>query len=319
MLTLKDIIGSKNNYPSPAVGLEVEAEFNGMGDDVIPRAPKGWDKIADGSLRGASAEYISRGPVLVQDMRAHIKALTDVLQNSRIKKSNNTSLHVHVNVQFMTPVQVWTSIIYAWMMDDLIMNICAKHRKESRFCLTASKGNGMINTASKILDKKDPFFNCSRNTMKYSNTAIHNIRPLQSIEFRGKEGIFSEQDMYEWADLCQSIVYCPMAKWPDPAVMMDDLIKNSDPAYLMTVLPRVYMDKILANTKDLYDIVNHNIIALSQLAYQVDWPKYAEYIDATYKPLLGITSTTTTIFNVDAMPRYVVDDDIGMPEPDYDD
>lgn len=194
---------AKHRNNPDIVGVEVEVEFN---NDAIFNIPpiNGWRITNDGSLRGG-CEFITN-PYEVKDTRSTLNTLFDTINKHNPIFSPRTSIHVHVNQLPYTLEEVWKNIFAALIMDDVLVSLRAKYRRNNRFCLPLTKSQSIIPAITSITDLSRfnrypmPAFNA--NTCKYASTALHNLHGIGTLEFRSMEGTNDVDEIESWIKLC---------------------------------------------------------------------------------------------------------------------
>ena len=101
-----------NMWPVGDFGVEVEVEATSF--DTMPRL-NCWKSVHDGSLRGESAEFVFRNPLPLDKTIGEVVKLYSYLKECGIKDSGRAGVHVHVNVNTLTVVQL-LNLIAMWMI-----------------------------------------------------------------------------------------------------------------------------------------------------------------------------------------------------------
>ena len=114
-------------------GIEIELE----GSDFPNSPARGWNVHNEGSLRGESREYVTRGPAsfggvhrLMTDLRHSFKD-----SGADLKKTYRASTHIHYNVQNKTLDRILKSIIRFVCFEPLVVELCGAERNGNLFCL----------------------------------------------------------------------------------------------------------------------------------------------------------------------------------------
>jgi hypothetical protein len=222
-----------------------------------------WRRDADGSLRGYSSEYISP-PLHLADVRTRVSQLMAALAPANpILDSPRTSIHVHVNVTKVDHTDLWTSIMYAWLLEHTLLDKCSVHRRKNRFCCPLSQAT--LERTSKLLDNSTVNFNYPPNQFKYSAIALHTISSIGTVEFRSKEFTTNVDEIVDWVGLCHAIIHSPYMVWSSPAVMLDALI-SSDGEAIREPLGNL-ASKLSINTETVLDV----LCDLCRIIDRTDW------------------------------------------------
>lgn len=140
--TLLETIKSLNKQDGE-LGIEIEMEGMGLGEAHVHMKQvlgfEAWSQKADGSLRGESCEWVLKKPL---DYAEASKAL-DVLYDCQFVKgvkftpSRRCGIHIHVNVQDMTPKQIFNYICLYLVFENVLIRWAGAEREGNFFCLRA--------------------------------------------------------------------------------------------------------------------------------------------------------------------------------------
>lgn len=254
------------------VGLEIEVEFK-PGHLPFLDVDGPWRAIEDHSLRNG-IEYVTRQPLQVgSNLLEKIKALTDKLDPSKLSMSNRTSVHVHRNVQDLTPVQVWTVLLAYWILEAPLLHFCGEARKGNLFCLSLADAPGILQHCYKDLQQNVPFSTFTREFCKYGGQNLAVISQLGSIEYRGMRGTTDPELIALWATTLYEIGE-RAKQFADPAELMDFYLDSEKDQFLMRLCPVEFIDKIKASG-DYVGLIKKHVYDLADLAYfHDDWKKY---------------------------------------------
>lgn len=195
-MTIKKILPCREQ--SGDVGVEIELEA-----DRIPHkdfVPEMWKKEADASLRGESAEFVLRQPVKLRDLDAAFQALQSAFDASGTspRPTYRAGIHVHVNVQDLTPTQLVTFICSYFMLEEVLLRFCDKSRLGNHFCLRMSD-------ASYSLDKLVEFIQTENirvlenEDLRYASLNVTSLFKYGSVEFRALESTLDFERIKVWA------------------------------------------------------------------------------------------------------------------------
>lgn len=242
------------------VGIELEVEA----DNRLPPAPNYWVAKADGSLRGTyNAEYVTAGPLDVALVPRYVRDLTGAINKSNPVFSSRTSLHVHVNCLNTEIIDVWSGLLFAFIVEPSLMKYVPAHRQANKFCKAFNYAY-----AKHIADAlKNNSLNLNPNIVKYTATAGHNLSTLGTIEFRQHPGTSDSNAIAYWTTLCNSIVKAPVGRWRNPIEMFSHLI-DTDCADVLTHFD--HSDKLVLNQDATYE----NMLLLMDAVFDTDWSRY---------------------------------------------
>lgn len=174
------------------VGIEIECE----GERLFPHHSVLWKTEADNSLRGQypeeSCEWVLNEPVPKEDVRLALKELFDVqaANKAKFKFSFRTSVHIHINVGHLTRDQVMAMAYAYYLIEDLMLEYCAEHRRSNRFCLSIGQAEGAIPYIKRMISTEEWLFAKSnpQNAIRYSSLNLEALFKYGSLEFRALEG-----------------------------------------------------------------------------------------------------------------------------------
>jgi Putative amidoligase enzyme len=191
-------------YPLKAVagdfGIEIEVE----GKNLPREVNQYWRCEADNSLRGESMEYIFSKPQPLNKVKTILNTLVKKFKDtgSVLDFSFRTSVHVHMNVQNITPERVLSTIYTYLLLEDPLMNLCGDNRKGNRFCLRLQDAEGLVERLSLAFGNiKDGFAYIPKDTIRYSALNVEAIVKYGSIEFRAMQGNCDVDRITNWCTL----------------------------------------------------------------------------------------------------------------------
>ncbi len=185
------------------LGIEIEVEgFN------LPR-PRGqkfnkfWIIEHDGSLKGQdNAEYVSRGALSRDGVVEALDLLEAgyVLNGSRVDESIRAGIHVHLNVQDKTPLELMTFLTTYFILENYFVNWCGKGRVGNHFCLRAEDAEFLVNQLVKVGQTKD-WRHVNTEDVRYSAMNLLSLFKYGSVEFRSMQGTRNLKKVLTWVDL----------------------------------------------------------------------------------------------------------------------
>ena len=195
-MTIKEILGCKAQ--SGDVGVEIELEA-----DHIPHhdyIPEIWKKEADASLRGESAEFVLRRPVKLDQLDDALQSLQRAFDASGTspRPTYRAGIHVHVNVQDLTPTQLVTFICSYFMLEEVLLRFCDKSRLGNHFCLRMSDASYSLDKLVEFIEKED-FQLLNNEDLRYASLNVTSLFKYGSIEFRALESTLNFERIKTWA------------------------------------------------------------------------------------------------------------------------
>jgi hypothetical protein len=264
--TIAEIHGHRRR--TDGVGIEVEVESL----TPLPADIGGvWLTKTDESLRNYHYEYVCRQPIKVgPDKIKHIRCLTDKLNvpGAKLDMSHRTSVHVHRNVQHFTPVEVWTTIIAYWMIEDALINFCGNSRRGNLFCLPLSSCEGVLSRCNVDLGSGTPFGYFPAHACKYGGQNLATIAALGSIEYRTMRGTTDPYLIDKWSSALWYLGERARS-FRDPAALMDYYLDSSKDELLHRLLPAEFVS-LVTSAPNYVGLIRSNVMLLADLAYTHD-------------------------------------------------
>lgn len=277
------------------IGIEVEVE----GGDVLPKEglPTPWVAKADHSLRGllwagndvpdpSSMEYVTATPISASlfTKKSTIKGLTDLLSKKSLKvnpDSPRTSVHVHVNVQELTPLQVWTSVFAYWLAENTFVEYCGDERKGNMFCLRLQDAEGVLKFVEADLDNTSPFSSTHTDAIRYCGLNLKAITSTNSLEFRSMRGTTDPEIIDNWTTMVYDVVQKASGKWTTPEECLDYFWKYGATSFISS-LTSWGNRQLLTKPKDWADGMKENAGIISNVVYSTNWEAWAKAVEADY-------------------------------------
>jgi len=195
-MSIKNLLGCRQQ--SGDVGVEIELEADNIpGHDHIPH---GWKKEADASLRGESAEFVMRRPVPIGELDTHLRELVACLNanNTHERPTYRAGIHVHVNVQDLTPTQLITFICSYYMLEEVLLRFCDKSRLGNHFCLRMSDASYLLDKIVACVQSEDLAL-LNDEDLRYASLNVTSLFKYGSIEFRALESTLDIERIKTWA------------------------------------------------------------------------------------------------------------------------
>ena len=222
------------------VGIEIECEGENLA--IVNNAI--WNTVDDGSLRGyfpdSRAEFVLKKPIPAKGVNAALSQLIKAQANAKLNFSFRTSVHVHVNVQGLTQVQLINMIYTYLLLEEAMMNYCGRDRKGNRFCLRLADAEGILDSITYLIEKgvEQFVYNFHEDNIRYSAINLGSLRKYGSLEFRGMRGNLDNKILTTWCTALLNIrAYAMLVE--NPHKIYDDFIKGTPIDFLHLVLQEV--------------------------------------------------------------------------------
>jgi hypothetical protein len=193
------------------VGIEIEME--GVGLAMLTEHGMGkhgadwpWQYKADGSLRGESCEWVLNRPVAKDKVNTVLSMLwesKDALRGARFNPSRRCGVHIHMNVQDLTELQVFNLIGTYLAFENLMVRWAGEDRQGNLFCLRASDARELIDAL--VQAKQAGNLNVAMtDQIRYASVNINSIGRYGSLEFRALGTPAEPQKISQWVRM----LYC---------------------------------------------------------------------------------------------------------------
>ena len=221
-----------------AMELELEATFNGA---TFPQV-SGWRLEHDGSLRGNSAEYVFRAPVLPNSVGPKLDTLFEELDfaNIDLMESHRTSTHVHVNMSDKTPVQIMTVVTLYAVVEELLTLFVTPERRSNAFCLRFCDSQHSVSYLANRLRERNPhLLRISEGTSRYTSLNLQALNKFGSLEFRLMQGAQNAHEAHSWFKLIQEIVEASRS-FSNPVDIISRFSGYGAKGFVEIFLPKLY-------------------------------------------------------------------------------
>jgi len=192
------------NQPKGEIGIEIELE----GENLFLKGLGGlWNITHDGSLRGAeNSELVLKQPILRSNIRQVLGHLDRHFteENTIIKPSVRTGVHIHVNVQEMTIEQVFIFQLIWLLFEIPMVNYCGEDRAGNLFCLRSSDAEIIIEKLQEAVVSNDLRV-LYTDELRYSAMNPKALCEYGSLEFRCLKTPKKMLDISKWINLLLKI------------------------------------------------------------------------------------------------------------------
>lgn len=265
------------------VGTEVETEFS----NILDAEPKidGWVVHAEGSIRGVAREFVTDGPVPLHHKRAYYDRLASCLGKLPVLQgSTRTSIHNHINVSRISPMQTWTAACLYWMVENVLFSYCGEDRVGNLFCLRLNDAEGLVEYVFEDLNADYPFKTLLGNDdLRYAGLNINAIRKFGSLEFRGMRGVYDADTLDTWSTACYNIVH-KAGKFLNPEHLMDEAYKMDRKEFLAQIFGAEFTET-LCKYQSWKDDMEDGIMNVLPIAYYHDWESWAKKMERNREAL----------------------------------
>lgn len=233
-----------------------------------------WRVEKDGSLRGESAEYVFRKPLSFEQARDAIILLGDRRNDkgSVINESVRAGVHVHLNVQALTPLQLMTLATTYYMLEDFFTHWAGETRVGNHFCLRATDAEEVIYKVIKVCETKD-WGHIHTDAIRYASLNWNALHKYGSIEFRAMRSTNNLNAIIKWVDLINSLLE-GSKKFDNPRDVVNLVSEFRSTARFIKFIMGdnakefiPFIDKI-----NIWEALEN----VQPISYMIDWAKFAK-------------------------------------------
>lgn len=281
---LKDYYAGAWKEQDGDLGLEIEVEFLAP---YVGEVPAPWKKKGDGSLRNYGYEFITDGTIKADPTKRPklVQMLKEINAQKPIQDCFRTSVHTHVNVQHLEPIQIWNFMCAYWMFEIPLVDYCGPSRTGNMYCLRLKDAEGALKTLFYDLRCSMPFSSIDRHRIKYFGGNPATISDFGSFEIRTMRGVYDADLLDEWTTNLVSLR--DTAKdYASPDALLDDFW-HKGAGIMDKFFTPAFSDKLKAQ-KGWQDGISESAELLAQIAYALDWKNWQKTTEDNHKQVAAI-------------------------------
>jgi hypothetical protein len=182
------------------LGIEIEVEGDDLPDhDSVSNF---WRVDHDGSLQGEANEYVFKRPLKVEQVDEALAELQAAYEDSEsfINSSVRAGIHVHVNVQELTAVQLYNYITLYSMFEGALLSYCGVGREGNLFCLPLNQSAALVEQLRNVAVTQD-FLSLISDEYRYCAMNVKALGTYGSLEFRAMRSTSDLPRVSKWAKL----------------------------------------------------------------------------------------------------------------------
>ena len=255
------------------IGLEIEVEGANL-----PMARGNWRNEIDGSLRGEEArEYVIKCPTSLPGLANDLNSLSGqfAANKARIDETVRAGVHVHINCQRLTMLELYTYIVVYLILENLLVKWCGESREGNLFCLRASDAEGsvirLIQAARRNKDYAEMFYD---DTIRYSSLNLKALSEYGSLEFRSMRSTKDFMLILKWAAVLLGLREASK-KFKSPSDVIESLSINGQEWFLKSTLGG-YAAEFAPNMQEAHECLWVGMRSAQDVAYCVDWGEWQE-------------------------------------------
>lgn len=267
-----DVFGLGQPFPvEQEVGIEIEIE----GENVLHEGILSyWLIDKDGSLRGDSAEYKLKAPVPREKVLPVLLYLYRKLgeHQTRIKDSQRTGVHVHVNVQTCTLKELYQFITLYFCVEELMVRVAGKDRVGNLFCLRASDAEGVIEYLVSAM-KNNNFRSLYQDNLRYSSLNVKALQQFGSLEFRAlRGGLVTPQEIATWTKMLLEIKDAAL-RFENPRAIIEAVSGQGPEKFVKDIGPTIAHHLVAIFPEPIGELVYTGVRQAQEIAYCNKWAK----------------------------------------------
>jgi len=204
------------------IGIEIEIEGDRLGVDCSPK----WVHHQDQSLRGNSAEFVLRNPVKRENVDPYLEYLQNLMKenNTRIKITGRSGVHVHVNCQQDDLNSLMNFMSLYLIFEEVLINWCGKDRIGNLFCLSAKDAEATVLLLQRMM-RDGSYYHIKQlpeRNYKYSAMNLCSLRKFGSLEFRCMSTTKNFADIGTWVKMLLAVKDASK-EFANPAAMVAEV------------------------------------------------------------------------------------------------
>lgn len=253
------------------IGLEVEVE----GKNLPKALSSYWAVHADGSLRGENAEYVLTEPIKRENVLPYLKYLASKLKDSTVFDSVRTSVHVHVNMQNRTILQIYCILLVYFILEDIIVSLAGEDRVGNLFCLRLKDADYLLAVLEKAArqDSYTAFFDEGR--IRYAAVNVCALWKFNSLEFRALKGTTDPKTIHDWVSLLLELIDNTLENYRVPQDIIRDFSAIGPSRFIQKIFP-TYHQRLLEVHPQIDRVLWDGLRLVQGIAFATDW-EYSDY------------------------------------------
>jgi hypothetical protein len=257
------------------LGIEIEVEGKNLPD--YDEVGDFWRVDHDGSLQGEANEYVFRKPLKVEQVDSALAELelAYIDRKSTITSSVRAGIHVHVNVQELTAVQLYNYITLYSMFEGALLAYCGVGREGNLFCLPLNQSAELVEELRNVAVSRD-FRSLISDEYRYCAMNVKALGTYGSLEFRAMRSTSDLTRVSMWAKLLLHLrdVACTYDN-PEEIIAAASILGSME-MFKQCVGEHLPMfDKVM----NLKRRLSNGVRSSQAIAFSCDWSIYDKEVD----------------------------------------
>jgi hypothetical protein len=250
------------------LGIEIEAEGTKTGMNPVVYWDKNrvkrdapmryWQAKGDNSLRNG-LEYVTMMAVPIEKLHEAMDEWVTTTQGTRFRHDSiRTSVHYHVNVSHLTPIEILTAVMGWWLLETPVVDLQGPTRVGNLFCLRVSDAEHLVNDLLASIEH-DPLPLLGQNlndNVKYAALNLNAIRRFGSLEFRFNRGTTDPHEIERWGKFLHGMVRA-FARMKHPQQLIE-LFETQGPEGLVDHVCPLWLRTLIRQQQGWQDKINTN-------------------------------------------------------------
>lgn len=268
-----DKLGLDGKRVDGKFGIEIEVEGLHLPEGHMGLIGRTWRVEEDNSLRGAeTAEYVIDAPVSLYGAKKAIRLLRDEFKenDTNINEAIRAGVHVHLNIQSYTPLELLTLATTYYILEDLFVHWAGSHRVGNHFCLRASDAPFVITKLREACKTKD-WRHVNTDNIRYASLNWNSMFKYGSIEFRAMRSTADLSAIYMWVKLIDQLTK-GAAKFNNPKAVVAGMSEFDGPRRFVEYVMEEYapeFDKFWDKVS-----ITRDMRTVQPLAQTINWAEF---------------------------------------------
>ncbi len=254
------------------LGIEIEVEGKNL-----PNMTKYWRNEHDGSLRGEeNKEYVLRTPGSLEEVKKALDYLEAqwVKNNTRIDDTVRAGVHVHVNCQKLTMVELYNFFTVYLIVEELLIKYCGKYREGNLFCLRAKDADYILSAIRTAAQQKSFRNNFHTDTLRYAAMNVKALGDYGSLEFRSMRSTRDLNVVYKWAEILLGLREVSKT-FESPQHIVESFSFDGPDVFLKKVFGE-NLPLLTDGVDNIHERLYSGVRLAQDIAYNIDWQKWNE-------------------------------------------
>ncbi len=254
------------------IGVEIEVEGCNL-----PLAPKYWRREEDGSLRGIeNGEYVLLKPLSLNSTKIALGYLKKAFKEneSKIDDTVRAGIHVHINVQKLTIVELYNMMTIYLILEPLLIKYCGEGREGNLFCMRAQDAPFLL-YALKRAARQRRFRNLVDDNLRYASMNVKALGQYGSLEFRALRSTDDMKRIFTWVKLLYTLRSAAKL-FTDPIDVINSFSNDEVDAFIDKVFGGGLSALVKRLSPEYKALTSKGMRCAQDIAFAVNWQAFLE-------------------------------------------